>query len=168
MRRLLFTVLLALVLASCGDIARTKVDLRFPDGDTRESTQQLLFIVREPVSSGDPCSALWGPPPSGLGEYARLVDYPNPADVLAAPLQPGTYTMFAYGLPARLDVLCDSDDKCKSSSVGESCKDVSGGQRACLPGSGSIQPIVGGCAGGEVSESEVQELLIELQPAPRR
>src|SRR5688572_24283347 len=100
MRRILLAT--ALTLASCGDIARMTVDLRFPDADTKQSTQQLLFIVREPASSGDPCSALWGPPPSGLGEYVRLIDYPNPADTLAAPLRPGRYTIFVYGLPTRL------------------------------------------------------------------
>lgn len=164
MRLLLLTS--ALLLTSCGDIARMKVDLRFPDEDTRQSTQQLLFLVREPPQSGEPCAALWGQPPSGLGEYVRLIDYPNAQDVLAAPLRPGLYSLFVYALPARLDVLCDGDEDCVASAIGPSCRQLAGGQRACLPASGVVEPIVGGCTGGSVSEASVNEIVVPLDVAP--
>ena len=81
-------------LTGCGDVARLEVDLRFPSTDVQEQIQQLLFVVRQAAPAGDPCDPLWGTAPASLGQYARLVNYPNSSDLVVAPLKTDRYTVF--------------------------------------------------------------------------
>jgi hypothetical protein len=156
----------ALSFAACGDVNRTEVELQFADADLEASTVQVLMVVRDPAPSGDPCAALWGPPPSGLREGGWLIDFPNPIDVSVQRLPPGLYTAFAYALPVRLDRLCDGDAKCTDSAVGASCRALAGGQQACLPPTGSVSPLAGGCGGLLIPEGEVGSVALRLDPAP--
>jgi len=155
-----------LSLAACGDVARLEVDLRFPSADLQQTVQQLLVVVREPAPAGDPCEPLWGAPPANLGQYARLVDYPNSSDIVAAPLKTGRYTVFVYALGERFDTLCESDADCVVSGVGPSCRPLPGGQRACTPSVGPSNTLAGGCGQNAVSETETNQLFIQLDPPP--
>lgn len=161
-------ILATFATAACGDVARLKVDLRFPDVGMQESIQQLLFVAREPPTSGDPCAPLWGTPPSGLGQYARLIDYPNPEDIVAAPLKPGTYTMFIYGFGSRIDTICQGDSECSTSAVGPSCRVIAGGQRGCLPQNASLRPLGGGCGQDTITEESGagKPITISFEAAP--
>lgn len=150
----------------CGDVARLEVDLRFPPGDVQEQVQQLLFVVRQAAESGDPCEPLWGAAPANLGQYARLVNYPNGADLVVAPLKVDRYTVFVYGMTSRLDILCEADTDCASSLVGSACRPIAGGQRACLPPTESAQTLVGGCGQDSVDNNATNELLVVLAPPP--
>lgn len=156
--------LLGGLLLGCGDVARMEVELLFPP-DVQARVQQLLVVVREPAPSGDPCEPLWGNPPGNLGQYVRLVDYPNAADIVAAPLKTGRYTVFIYALEARFDALCENDSDCVVSAVGPSCQALPGGQRACMPAA-TARAIAGGCGQNAVSESDTNTLLIELGLPP--
>jgi tetrahydromethanopterin S-methyltransferase subunit B len=165
MRRLVVATSLLLA-AGCGDVARLEVDLRFPSGDVQEQIQQLLFVVRQAAESGDPCDPLWGTAPANLGQYARLVNYPNAADLVVAPLKVDRYTVFVYGLPTRLDVLCEEDADCTSSGVGTACRAIAGGQRACMPPEAEVDTLAGCCGQNVVEASATNQLLVVLEPPP--
>lgn len=159
LRRLSSCLLLA---AACGNVDRMEVDLRFADPAIEAATRQLLIVVRQPAPSGDSCGALWGAIPAGLGETARLVDYPNREDVLVVPLESNPYTLFAYAYPERLAGLpCSGSDICPADW---SCQPVDGGQRACVPDGTSPRALAGGCGRGAVGQ---ETGLVELELGPR-
>lgn len=170
MRRFLAMILLAVAQLSssaCGDVARTELELAFTSEDLRASTQQLLFVLRAPTGAGDQCAGLWGAAPAGpINEKAWLVDYPNPVDVSVMRLDVGSYVTLAYALPARLDALCSENGEadCQASSVGKACKSVAGGQRACLPPSGELSPLAGGCLATLITADEVKTQVLQLAP----
>ncbi|MFO0724470.1 MAG: hypothetical protein U1E65_11845 [Myxococcota bacterium] len=167
MRRLAF-LLASLAVSACGDVARLKVELRFTDSGMQQSIQQLLFVARQPPASGDPCAPLWGTPPSNLGQYARLIDYPNPEDIVAAPLKPDTYTLFFYGFASRIDTLCQGDNDCSGSAVGPSCRVIAGGQKGCLPTSANLPTVGGGCGQDTVDDTSGANAptIISFEAAP--
>ncbi len=156
----------ALLAAGCGDVARLEVDLRFPSAEVQEQVQQLLFVVRQAAASGDPCDPLWGTAPSNLGQYAKLVNYPNSADLVVAPLKADTYTLFVYGMPSRLDVLCEADDECTSSGIGAVCRPIAGGQRACMAAGDAVETLIGGCGQATIEEAASSAFFVVLEPPP--
>lgn len=140
-----------------------EVELRFADPEIEAVTRQLLFVVRQPAPTGDSCGALWGAIPAGLGETARLVDYPNREDVLVVPLESNPYTLFAYAYPERLTgVPCTSSEGCPADW---SCAEVDGGQRACVPEGTSPRSLAGGCGRGAVGQ-DTQLVSLELAARP--
>lgn len=162
--------LLALSLAAasfavgCGNVDRMEVELSFSDPDIGASTRQLLVVVREPAPAGDSCDALWGPIQPGLGETARLVDYPNREDILVVPLEARAYSVFAYAYPVRLtQVACSDNAVCPADW---SCADLDGGQRACVPPDASARSLGGGCDGGVVGQ-ETELVQLEVWPRPQ-
>lgn len=164
--RLLLASLASVAAAGCGDVARLEVDLRFPSADVQEQIQQLLFVVRQAAASGDPCDPLWGTVPSNLGQYARLVNYPNSGDLVVAPLKVDRYTVFVYGMPTRLDVLCEADADCAGSGIGTACRSIAGGQRACMAADDEVDTLVGGCGQDAIDNSTTNQLLVVLEPPP--
>lgn len=154
---------LLLLAAACGDVDHMELELRFADPAVEAATRQLLFVVRQPVPSGESCGALWGPIPPMLGETARLVDYPNREDILVVPLESKPYTVFAYAYPERLSGLaCASSESCPSDW---SCQPVDGGQRACVPDGVSSRSLAGACGRGAVGQDTVPvELVLTARP----
>ncbi len=169
MRRLLLLALAVVFAAGCGDVSRLKMQLRFPDTDTASATRMLLFVVRPPPppSEGNGCDALWGSQPGGeTPEFSRLVDYPNRTDIMAAPLDVGSYTVISYAYATPIDTLCSQDSHCAASAIGANCRPIGGGKSACVAGDTGLSPIAGGCQGGIVSDAGATELLIPLEKPP--
>jgi hypothetical protein len=167
MNRALATLTLTALLGlGCGDVSRLVVQLRFPDADTEAATQQLLVIAREPPATGDPCETLWGTPPPERAELPRLLDYPNRADVVAAPLDVGIYTLYVYSYAQPLDLLCEDDTGCTTSKIGKNCRAIGGGKRACVAEDVGPLPIAGGCAAGLVDSAGRTDLTVPLEARP--
>jgi hypothetical protein len=140
--------------AGCGDVPRLDVRLHYGDPALDAATRKLMFVVRAVPMSGDPCSPLWTDRSPGLPERAWLVDYPARNDLVAAPLDVGVYTIFVYAYANDLDDrTCQADSDCANSTVGNSCGDIGGAQRSCIPSGSAVSPIAGGCAGGSVGDS---------------
>ena len=155
---------LTLLLASgCGNLDRMEVDLRFSEPELEARTRQLLIVVRQPAPNGESCAALWGTIQAGLGETARLVDYPNREDMLVVPLESNPYAIFAYAYPERLTgVACGNSAVCPADWR---CEGVDGGQRACLPPDVSPRSLGGGCGLGAVGQ-ETAPVALELAVRP--
>jgi hypothetical protein len=153
---------LLVLVAACGNVDRMEVDLRFSDPEIEASTRQLLVVIRQPAPAGGSCEALWGAIQPGLGETARLVDYPNREDMLVVPLEANPYSIFAYAYPVRLTgVPCTSSAVCPSDWI---CENVDGGQKACVPPDSSARSLGGACGLGSVGQ---EPTLVELEVAPR-
>lgn len=156
-------------LVGCNDVPRLQLAAEIPDPDLKLATQQLLFIAREPpATGGNPCSVLWSEPPTELAQLARLIDYPNAQDVVAAPLDVGNYTVFVYALSSRFDRLCATDADCADSAVGPSCRALEGGQKACFADTTSVRTLAGGCGEGIISSTIAYSLALELGPPPNK
>ena len=106
--------------------------------------------------------ALWGPQPVGLAEFSRLVDYPNRNDVVAAPLDVGTYTLLVYSYTTDLDQLCEADEDCGDSEVGNLCREIGADKKACVSDNAGLIPLVGGCAEGTIDANGASELTVDL------
>jgi hypothetical protein len=148
-RSILFAVL-AGAAAGCGDIPKLDVSLQFTDKNVEAATRQLMFVVREVAKSGNPCDPLWGTNRPNLAERAWLVGYPNANDLVAAPIAPGSYTLFVYSYAATLDKNCSSDADCAASTIGPRCRDIGGFEKACLADGTTVKPISGGCTAANV------------------
>ncbi len=152
-----------LAATGCGNLDRMEVGLAFSEPELEARTRQLLVVVRQPAPSGDSCAALWGSIQPGLGETARLVDYPNREDILVVPLESNPYTVFVYAYPERLTgIACGNSAVCPADWR---CEPVDGGQRACLPPETSAQSLGGACGLGAVGQ-ETAPVVLDVAPRP--
>ena len=166
----LLTTCMSLILVSvsgCGDVSRLKMNLTFPDADVASVTQQLLVVVRDLQEDGEPCDALWGEAPSGVAEFAQLVGYPNRTDVVAAPLDVGSYTVLVYAYDRSFGRLCTEDAECGESEPAETCRNIGAEKSACMSDEAGLSPIAGGCiAEGVISAKGATDIDMALEKRP--